>query len=61
MQCQADSLQCVALVAELGISCRIEQLVQADDGPLQHEDIGAGAPKVFLLFRPGHYDLLFPK
>jgi hypothetical protein len=46
------------------IPVRIEQLTQADDGPLTHVDLGGDASttdaqRVCLLFRPGHYDLLY--
>eukprot|EP00455_Lapot_gusevi_P034808 TRINITY_DN3850_c0_g1_i2.p1 TRINITY_DN3850_c0_g1~~TRINITY_DN3850_c0_g1_i2.p1 ORF type:complete len:271 (+),score=89.58 TRINITY_DN3850_c0_g1_i2:40-852(+) len=57
---EADNLQCVALAAELGVTVRIEQLTQGDDGPLSHVVYGDGEPMVHLLYRPGHYDILYP-
>ena len=59
---EADQLQTVALVAELGVPARIVQLTQADDGPLSSVDLGGDAgARVCLLFRPGHYDLLYAR
>jgi hypothetical protein len=64
VDCEADQLQCVALAHELGIPLRIEQLTQLDDLPISSVDILGDentTNRVCLLFRPGHYDLLYVK
>jgi ubiquitin thioesterase protein OTUB1 len=58
---ECDALQCAALAAEVGLPVRIEYLDQSE-GPLNHHDFPEDqAPAVFLLYRPGHYDVLYPK
>ncbi len=58
---EVDHLQCIALATELGIGVRIEYL-DPTDRPLNGYNLPANAPPiVHLLFRPGHYDILYPK
>lgn len=64
---ESDAVQCTALVRELGVPLRVEYLDQSD-GPLVGH---AFAPsegsdseheaEVVLLYRPGHYDVLYAK
>lgn len=57
--CECDYLQCVALAKELGVGVVIEYLDQSS-GPLNSHTMPDGVtPHVFLLYRPGHYDLLY--
>eukprot|EP00941_MAST-03F_sp_MAST-3F-sp1_P001751 g1751.t1 len=56
-----DQVQILALCGALGVSCRIAYLDGAG-GKLNHHNFPAGkVPMAFLLFRPGHYDVLYPK
>ena len=61
MTAEAEHLACLALVEELGVSCRIVQLTQGEAGPATWLDLGSSPPAVHLLFRPGHYDVLVRK
>ena len=58
----ADQLPIQALAEHMRISIRIEYLDGRSDEPLNHHDfgptLGSGLAKVFLLYRPGHYDML---
>jgi len=61
MYTDADSLQCMALASALAVGVQIEYL-DPREGPLNHHNFPENAePKVFLLYRPGHYDVLYPK
>lgn len=58
---EAEQLQCVALANEFGLGVRIEY-VDRGAAPLNHHDMPDGKqPRVFLLYRPGHYDLIYPR
>lgn len=55
---ESDYLQSVALSRALKIGVQIEYLDQSS-GPLNSHTLPEGAtPHVFLLYRPGHYDIL---
>ncbi|KAI6229749.1 Ubiquitin thioesterase [Aphelenchoides fujianensis] len=58
----SDHLAIIALVNALGVSVRIEYMdqTQAPNGGWHH-DVGEGAPQMFFLYRPGHYDVLYAK
>mmetsp|Transcript_43561 Transcript_43561/g.68197 ORF Transcript_43561/g.68197 Transcript_43561/m.68197 type:complete len:129 (-) Transcript_43561:69-455(-) len=57
---EVDQEQVIALCNALGFGVRIEYLDRSAT-PLNHHDFPDGAnPSVFLLYRPGHYDLLYP-
>lgn len=56
----ADQVQCVAMANEFGVGVRVEYMDQSE-GPINHHDMPDGAaPRVTLLYRPGHYDVLYP-
>jgi len=58
---ECDYVQCVALAKEVGLGVRIEYLDQSG-GPLNSHILPEGsAPHVHLLYRPGHYDVLYPR
>jgi len=58
---ESDYVQCVALANELNIPLRIEYVDQSDGGLVGHVFPEKRQPQVFLLYRPGHYDLIYPK
>jgi hypothetical protein len=56
-----DDLQITALTRALGVPCRIAYL-DGSGGALNHHNFPEGeAPLAYLLFRPGHYDVLYPR
>ncbi|CAK5008935.1 unnamed protein product [Meloidogyne enterolobii] len=58
-----DHLCIIALVNAIGVSIRIEYMdrSQAPSGGWRHDFIvdGNEEPKLFFLYRPGHYDILY--
>lgn len=61
MGVDADQLQITALTDALQIGVRIEYLDGSGD-TLSHIDFPEGAePSLFLLYRPGHFDILEPR
>eukprot|EP00457_Paulinella_chromatophora_P007495 gb/GEZN01007518.1/.p1 GENE.gb/GEZN01007518.1/~~gb/GEZN01007518.1/.p1 ORF type:complete len:310 (-),score=67.76 gb/GEZN01007518.1/:601-1503(-) len=58
---EADYIQCTALTQSLGVGARIEYLDQSEGALNGHVLPSDATPKVFLLYRPGHYDILYPK
>ncbi|KAH7700003.1 Protein OTUB-1 [Aphelenchoides avenae] len=61
---ECDHICIIALVNAMGVSIRVEYMdqTQAPNGGW-HYDISAdsSAPKLFFLYRPGHYDLLYKR
>jgi len=57
---ESDYVQCMSLATHLGIGVQIEYLDQSSSALNSHVLPNAAVPKVFLLYRPGHYDLLYP-
>jgi len=55
----ADQVQCIALQQFLGVPLRIYYLDQSA-GSINHFDFGDSDPVVHLLYRPGHYDVIYP-
>ena len=57
---EAGEIQAAALVAAMGVPLRVEYLDRVGGSTIDFPN-GAGQPKVgaVLLFRPGHYDVLF--
>ncbi|XP_028551146.1 ubiquitin thioesterase otubain-like isoform X4 [Dendrobium catenatum] len=65
MDKDVDNVQIIALVDALGVPIRIEYL-QDSEHKLNHYDFGIEAspleePYITLLYRPGHYDILYTK
>jgi len=58
---ECDHVQCVALANEIGIPVRIEYADPTDSSQVAHTFPDKKDPKVFLLYRPGHYDVIYPK
>ncbi|KAH0450160.1 hypothetical protein IEQ34_020852 [Dendrobium chrysotoxum] len=65
MDKDVDNVQIIAFVDALGVPIRIEY-VQDSEHKLNHYDFGIEAspleePYITLLYRPGHYDILYTK
>jgi ubiquitin thioesterase protein OTUB1 len=61
---ESDHIHITALTAATGIRVRVAYLDRgANANATTHNfpDDGAAEPKVHLLYRPGHYDVLYPK
>lgn len=59
---ESDHIHIIALSSELNGGVRVEYLDRGDgDQTTSHEFPEGKEPIVFLLYRPGHYDILYPK
>lgn len=58
---EVEQLEVIALANAMGVGLRIEHL-DASEGDLNHHDFPEGIEcEVFMLYRPGHYDLIYPQ
>ncbi|TDG45609.1 hypothetical protein AWZ03_007979 [Drosophila navojoa] len=58
---ESDHIHIIALSSALGVGVRVEYLDRAEGGTVKAHDFPEGAqPMVFLIYRPGHYDILYP-
>jgi ubiquitin thioesterase protein OTUB1 len=61
MGVEADHLQIKALCESLGVCIRVSYIDRSSGSfPSIHDVPDGGQPVVHLLYRPGHYDLLYP-
>lgn len=52
----------LALCNALNVGVRVEYMDRGEaEGVIAHDFPEGREPTVFLLYRPGHYDLLYPK
>jgi len=61
---ESDHIHIIAICTELNVGVRVEYMDRgaAEGGKVIAHDFPDGLkPKVFLLYRPGHYDILYPK
>lgn len=60
---ESDHIHIIAICAALGASVRVEYFDRGQDAVVAHNfpDDLPGQPNVFLLYRPSHYDILYPK
>lgn len=60
---ESDHLHISALTAALGVSVRVQYMDRGEGGVVNHHDFGGGggggAPRLHILYRPGHYDILY--
>jgi len=57
---EVEEMEVMALASAFDVGLRIEHM-DASAGPVNHHDLPHGAsPHVFMLYRPGHYDLIYP-
>lgn len=59
---ESDHIHIIAICTELNVGVRVEYMDRGDGGQVKAHDFPDGVkPKVYLLYRPGHYDILYPK
>lgn len=59
---ESDHIHIIALCSALGVGVRVEYMDRGEGGTVKAHDFPEGTtPKVFLIYRPGHYDILYPK
>lgn len=57
---ESDHIHIIALTSSLGVPVRVEYLDRADTESCNHHDFPEDSqPLVTLLYRPGHYDVLY--
>ena len=59
---ESDHIHISALTAAVGVNVRVQYMDRGEGGQVNHHDFPDGAhPRIHLLYRPGHYDILYPK
>lgn len=58
---ESDHIHIIAICAALGASVRVEYFDRGEDAVVAHDFPDGGTPTVYLLYRPSHYDILYPK
>lgn len=58
---ESDHIHIIALTEALGIHVQVEYMDRGESGTVNHHDFpdDGAQPHVFLLYRPGHYDILY--
>ena len=57
---ESDHIHIIALTSAIGVSIRIEYMDRQSADHINHHDFPEGSdPQVYLLYRPGHYDILY--
>ncbi len=60
MYVESDHIHISALTEALGVSVRVQYMDRGEGGHVNHHDFPDGAPpSIHLLYRPGHYDILY--
>ena len=60
MYVECDHLHITALTSALGVPVRVQYMDRAEGGHVNQHDFPEGAPpRIHLLYRPGHYDILY--
>ena len=58
---ESDHLHISALTAAMGVNVRVQYMDRGEGGKVNHHDFPEGAePRIHILYRPGHYDILYP-
>lgn len=59
---ESDHIHIIAICSALNIGVRVEYMDRGEGHSMAAHDFPDGLePKVFLLYRPSHYDILYPK
>lgn len=59
---ESDHIHIIAICTALGVGVRVEYMDRGDGGQVKAHDFPEDkTPRVYLLYRPGHYDILYPK
>lgn len=58
---ESDHVHISALTSALEVSVRVIYMDRGEGGEVNHHDFPEGSPPfIHLLYRPGHYDILYP-
>ena len=57
---ESDHIHIIAICTALGVGVRVEYMDRGDHHVIGHDFPDHLKPTVFLLYRPGHYDILYP-
>lgn len=58
---ESDHLHITALTTALGVTVRVQYMDRGEGGRVNHHDFPEGTkPSIYILYRPGHYDILYP-
>lgn len=59
---ESDHIHIIALCTALNVGVRVEYMDRGEGTTVKAHDFPEGmAPKIYLIYRPGHYDILYPK
>ena len=57
---ESDHMHITALTTALDVPVRVEYMDRGEGGKVNHHDFPDGSmPSIHVLYRPGHYDLLY--
>uniref|UniRef100_A0A3P8VFF2 ubiquitinyl hydrolase 1 n=1 Tax=Cynoglossus semilaevis TaxID=244447 RepID=A0A3P8VFF2_CYNSE len=56
---ESDHIHIIALAQALNVCILVEYMDRGEGGTVNHVFPEGGDPKIFLLYRPGHYDILY--
>jgi ubiquitin thioesterase protein OTUB1 len=60
MRCESDHVHISALTQALDVNVRVQYMDRGEGGKVNHHDFPEGSePCLHLLYRPGHYDILY--
>ena len=60
MSKECDHIHIIALAQALNVSILVEYMDRGEGGTVNHHVFPEGGdPRIFLLYRPGHYDILY--
>jgi len=58
---ESDHIHIIAVTTALGVGIRVKYMDRGDGADVTAHDFPEGCdPLVHLLYRPGHYDILYP-
>lgn len=58
---ESDHIHIIALCSALGVGVRVEYVDRGENATVKSHDFPEGSqPFVYLIYRPGHYDILYP-
>lgn len=58
---ESDHIHISGLTAAVGVSIRVQYMDRGEGGKVNHHDFPEGTePRIHILYRPGHYDILYP-
>lgn len=58
---ESDHIHIIGLTAATGVSVRVIYLDREGDKVQNHDFPEGSAPMIHLIYRPGHYDIIYPK